>query len=64
VLGGKFVNFERRRLRHSKEPSKLVDASNPNPDKNLYDYIMAFSVGGALKENVSTRYRVLKQELL
>ena len=64
VLGGKFVNFERKRLRHSKEPSKLVDASNPNPDHNLYDYIMAFSVGGALKENVSTRYRVLKQELL
>jgi len=64
VLADKFVKFERKRLRHSREPSKLIDASNPNPNQTLYDYIMAFSVGGALKENLATRYRVLKQELL
>jgi hypothetical protein len=63
-LAERFFKFEQARLKHTKNPSALIAASNPRPDKDLFDYIAAFSVGGATKENLLIRQRILVQKLV
>lgn len=63
-IATKFVKLDQLRLRHMKDPATLIAASNRKADKDLYDYIVAFSVGGSLKENLTIRQRVLAKKLL
>ena len=56
-----FDSFEKLRLKSKSDPKALINKKNPTKrEKLLYDYIMAFDYGGALKENIRTRNKVMK----
>lgn len=60
-----FVAFEDNRKTHNKNPEILIEASKPSDkDKRMYDYIIAFKTGGALKGNIETRSNVFQTEFI
>ncbi|MFI8377734.1 DUF262 domain-containing protein [Leeuwenhoekiella sp. NPDC079379] len=60
-----FYAFEIERKKHNRNPEDLIeDKTDLGYDKDLYDYIIAFNTGGALKENLKIRHRVLTNKFL
>ncbi|WP_293786895.1 DUF262 domain-containing protein [uncultured Pedobacter sp.] len=59
TLSDEIWSFELLRRANNKSPEMLIeDKTKTSYDKDLYDYIIAFKTGGALKENLKIRYRV------
>jgi len=55
--------FEVKRKKYNPNPEVLIeDKKSTNYDKDLYDYIEAFNKQGALKKNISIRYRVFRNK--
>jgi hypothetical protein len=60
-----FKSFENKRKHYNKTPEVLIeDKSSLKYDKNMYDYILSFKSGGALKDNVNIRHRVFNSYFL
>lgn len=60
-----FISFEIERKKYNRNPEELIeDKTDLGYDKDLYDYIIAFKTGGALKENLKIRHRVLTNKFL
>lgn len=58
-----FVAFENKRKRNNKNPEVLIEVANPSEeDKRMYNYIIAFKTGGALKANIEVRSNVFTEE--
>jgi hypothetical protein len=64
VSASKYIKFERERLQYVKDPSVLIAPGRSASDRALYNYIVAFSSSGAVKENLATRQSVLINRLL
>jgi len=54
-----FVGFERER-RDVDDPADLLDDTHDLWDKELYDYIQAFTTSGALRDRIETRNKVYR----
>lgn len=60
-----FKNFEQKRLANHKSPETLIqDPALADYDKQMYDYIMAFKYSGNVKNNISIRHEVFKDEFI
>lgn len=60
-----FHLFEIERKKNNKIPENLIeDKGDLKYDKDLYDYIIAFNSGGALKQNIKIRHRVFVNKFL
>lgn len=58
-----FSAFESERLINGKKPEELLEKNEPTEhDKRLYNYILAFKTGGALKNNLLTRSKIFDLE--
>lgn len=60
-----FVDFENTRKKNNQLPEKLIeDKTSMSYNKDMYDYIVAFKIGGAEKGNVKIRNRVFTKYFL
>ena len=60
-----FNNFENKRLANNKNPEVLIeDPASPIYDKDLYEYIIAFTTSGNLQERISIRNKVFVNKFI
>jgi hypothetical protein len=64
ILADKYIAFERDRLLHINNPAALLARGRTPTQRDLYKYIMTFTVSGAVKENVAARQAVLVRRLI
>lgn len=58
-----FGIFENKRLQYSKHPEALIDTKDKTLyDKHMYDYIYAFNLSGASKDNINIRATVFDKK--
>lgn len=54
-----YLAFEDARKKHNAEPEKLLTGKSTKADKDLYDYIIAFKIGGGERSNIMQRAAVV-----
>lgn len=62
VLAQKSQDFEALRIKHNREPEKLL--TGKRKDTDLYNYIMAFNFNGNASGNIDKRYKSIFKKLL
>ena len=56
-----YVSFDERRLEHNAEPDELLAGKPTRAQQDLYDYILAFKISGAERQNLQQRSQVLRR---
>ena len=54
-----YLEFDQERLENNAEPKELLKGKPSQNQRDFYDYIIAFKIGGGEKSNILTRNRVL-----